>query len=195
MIGGIFETIGKTLGIGKEKYFLELDEAASKGVETLKTSAAKTAKAAKETVQEVSADATEKVQATVEAAAESAKSVVSETEKATPDKKASAKTTKTSQKTGKKDAKAAASSNAAPPSPAPQTQAKAPARLEPEEIIARAIAAGGKKLDSSGNVVEEAQNFSTDFLMPLGNRGRRRPGPSLGSYKGMAKEVNPRLKG
>ena len=36
MIGGIFETIGKTLGVGKEKYFLELDDAAEASVKNLK---------------------------------------------------------------------------------------------------------------------------------------------------------------
>ncbi len=38
-------------------------------------------------------------------------------------------------------------------------------------------------------------NFATDYLMPTSNGSRRRPGPSLAPFKGMAKEVNPRLKG
>ncbi|NJM97700.1 MAG: hypothetical protein HC800_11560 [Phormidesmis sp. RL_2_1] len=55
MIGGIFETIGKTLGVSKDKYFLEIDDAAAE-------KAAKAAKAVVETVKEVSADVAEKAQ-------------------------------------------------------------------------------------------------------------------------------------
>ena len=46
MIGGIFETIGKKLGIGKEKYFLELDDAA----EEVASKVQKAASSAVETV-------------------------------------------------------------------------------------------------------------------------------------------------
>ncbi len=194
MIGGIFETIGKTLGIGKEKFFLELDETAENVVEKVKAPAAK----AVEAVKDVSGDVADRASDGVDKAKGKAKDAAAKAEDAlekaaaqngdsVPDKKKAAKkgaTKKTASQNG-------AAPVAAEPDP---TAAKAPQRLTPEELIVNAIAAGGKKTDAQGNIVEAAQNFSTDHLMPLGNRSRRRPGPSLGTFKGMAKEVNPRLR-
>ncbi|MEL7351782.1 MAG: hypothetical protein AAF171_19450 [Cyanobacteria bacterium P01_A01_bin.116] len=209
MIGGIFETIGKTLGIGKENYFLELDDAAEQSVEKLKTSA----KAAVETVKDVAedvvdqatdaadkaSDAAEKAIATGKATAEG---VVTDAEKA--GKKAATATKKATETTVKKAAekKPAAEKTSAKKGPAPEKapapkaakKAVAPVRSE-EDIIVAAIAAQGKPTDSSGNVVDGATTFATDYLLPLNNSSRRRPGPSLGKFKGMAKEANPRLRG
>ena len=54
MIGGIFETIGKTLGIGKEKYFLELDETAEEAAGKVQKKAASATKTAAKTAKDVS---------------------------------------------------------------------------------------------------------------------------------------------
>ena len=58
MIGGIFETIGKKLGIGKEKYFLELDDAA----EGIASKVQKAASSAVDTVKDVSSDVADTIQ-------------------------------------------------------------------------------------------------------------------------------------
>jgi hypothetical protein len=196
MIGGIFETIGKTLGIGKEKYFLELEDAAEKGVENLKASAAKAAKAAVETAKDVSADVADKAQSVVENASDKAQSAVADGKAkaakqpaaAKQTAKKAAKATKQPAKSGKQPAPAAAAT-------APKSAAPAPAQpRSAEEIIISAITAAGKPIDSQGNVIEEAQTFATDYLMPTSDGSRRRPGPSMSPFRGMAREVNPRLK-
>ncbi|MGB3291444.1 MAG: hypothetical protein WBB01_00465 [Phormidesmis sp.] len=202
MIGGIFETIGRTLGVGKEKYFLELDDAAEESVENAKAVVTKTAKAAVETVKGVSADVVDKVQSVAgdtvgkaesvaEDAADKAESVADKTKKAAKTAKAPAAKKATAQKAVAKGASQKSEGSE-------QTDAPAPAKSEPrsaEDIIVEAIAAAGKKTDEDGNVADGPHTFATDHLMPLGNRGRRRPGPSLSAFKGMAKEVNPRLNG
>ncbi|MGB5915833.1 MAG: hypothetical protein WBG63_13275, partial [Phormidesmis sp.] len=74
----------------------------------------------------------------------------------------------------------------------------APAAPSAEDLIVAAIAATakGKTLDDKGNVVEaDAKTFATDYLETPSRASRRRPGPSLSPFKGMAKEVNPRLRG
>ena len=243
MIGGIFETIGKTLGIGKEKYFLELDDAAEASVEKIKKSATQAVESAVETAKDVSADVVDKAQdlagdvsgsaesaaknaankakANVKAAASQAEEAVDETvdkaEAAT--KKAAGKATTEGDKKqatkkavkqakadaadkkptfGKKSNKKAPLATGAAPDVAKGKDSKtaAPAAADPEELIVAAIAAtaDGKTLDSQGNVVESATSFADTYLMPR-TGGRRRPGPSLAGFKGMAKEVNPRLKG
>ncbi|PZO56413.1 MAG: hypothetical protein DCF15_08770 [Phormidesmis priestleyi] len=194
MIGGIFETIGRTLGVGKEKFFLELDEAAETAesiakstVEKVKAPAAK----AVEAVKEVSGDVAEKAKDAAAKAEDAIEKATAKNAAKTPDKKEAKK--KAAKKT---TAKKGASQNGAAPvaaEPAP-VAALPPAPPTPEELIVNAIAAGSKKTDAQGNLVEEVQTFSTDHLMPLGNRSRRRPGPSFGAFKSMAKEVNPRLK-
>jgi hypothetical protein len=191
MIGGIFETIGKTLGIGKEKYFLEFEDAAEKGVENLKASAAKAAKAAKE----ASADVADKAQSVVEGAADKAQTAVAEGKaKAAKQPAAAKQVVKKSAKAAKQPAKAAAAKQPAKAA-APKAVAAAPAQpRSAEEIIVSAIAAAGKPTDSQGNVIPAAQNFATDYLMPTTNGSRRRPGPSMSPFRGMAREVNPRLK-
>lgn len=200
MIGGIFETIGRTLGVGKEKYFLELDDAAEESVENVKAVAAKTAKVAVKTakgvsadvvdkVQSVTGDATDKAESAADDAADKAQSVADKTKKAAKNKaKAPAK-----KATGKKSAEGASENGAEQTDGAAPTK---PKERSPEEIIVEAIAAASKKTDSEGNVVPDGpHNFATDYLMPTANGSRRRPGPSLAPFKGMAKEVNPRLKG
>lgn len=198
MIGGIFETIGRTLGVGKEKFFLELDEAAETAenlVDKVKAPAAKAVAA----VKELSEDVVDKASDAVDKAKGSAAKAEDELEKAAAKNGAKAPNKKEAKKTAakQKTAKKGASKNGTAPVAADSTPVAAlpPAPPTAEELIVNAIAAGGKKTDAQGNVVEEAQNFSTDHLMPLGNRSRRRPGPSLGAFKGMAKEVNPRLRG
>lgn len=204
MIGGIFETIGRTLGVGKEKYFLELDDAAEESVENVKAVVVKTAKVAVKTAKEVSADVTDKVQSLTGDATDTAESVADDAAdkaKSAADKtKKAAKTAKAPAKkaAAKKSAKGASQKSEGSEQPDAPTPDAAPAKAEPrspEEIIVSAIAAASKKTDENGNVADGPHNFATDHLMPLGNRGRRRPGPSLGAFKGMAKEVNPRLKG
>ena len=172
MIGGIFETIGKTLGVGKENYFLELDDAAEdtvKGVEKVASKAPAVAK-------EVTKAAAETGKAAAEAVAE-ATEAVAETKAST--KKAAAPTGKDTKQ----------------PS-APKAATAVPVGIDPNDLIVNAIAAGSRKR-SSGAVdpdTGEVKNFSTDYLMPKKKMSRRRPGPSFNNFKGMAKTVNPRLK-
>lgn len=194
MIGGIFETIGRTLGVGKEKFFLELDEAAETAesiakstVEKVKAPAAK----AVEAVKEVSGDVADKAKDAAAKAEDAIEKATAKNAGKAPEKKEAKK--KAAQKTA---AKKGTSQNGAAPvaaEPAP-VAALPPAPPTPEELIVNAIAAGSKKTDAQGNLVEEVQTFSTDHLMPLGNSRRRRPGPSFGAFKSMAKEVNPRLR-
>ena len=216
MIGGIFETIGKTLGVGKEKYFLELDDAAEASVKTLKKSATKAAKTAVETAKDASADVVEKAKeltdevkdGAAQEAAEKAKSnakaaadKLAAPEEAPKGKAAKAKAAK--EKAAKKavaKTKAAGSlteGNAPEAAPAPAAEPVMPAGPSEEDLIVAAIAAtsSGKTIDSKGNIVEGPTTFSTDYLMTPSRSSRRRPGPSLSAFKGMAKEVNPRLKG
>ncbi len=193
MIGGIFETIGRTLGVGKEKFFLELDEAAETAenlVEKVKAPAAKAVAAVKELSEDVvdkASDAVGKAKGTTAKAEDALEQAAAKNGAKAPSKKEAKKTA-----TKKTAAKKGASQNGAT-EPAP-VAALPPAPPTSEELIVNAIAAGGKKTDAQGNVIEAAQNFSTDHLMPLGNRSRRRPGPSFGAFKSMAKEVNPRLR-
>ena len=217
MIGGIFETIGKTLGVGKEKYFLELDDAAEDTVKGIKKAASKAASTAKdiasdvaEKAQDLTGDAAEKVEDAVGDAAAKGKSTAKEAaakvqktakqaseagESAKQSVQDAAKTTaKKADQTAKKAQKAnEAKANQPEKADAPvQTAAVAP---DPDEIIVNAIAAGSRK--RNGGAVGpngEALNFSTDYLMSQKKMRRRRPGPSFSNYKGMAKEVNPRLK-
>ncbi|MGB7083905.1 MAG: hypothetical protein WBD47_00010 [Phormidesmis sp.] len=208
MIGGIFETIGKTLGIGKEKYFLELDDAAEESLENLKASASKAAKSAVETakdassdvigaVQSVTDDATDKAEAVAASGKQKAKKVATEVEESAESAgktaKEAAKNTKKAAKTAAKKAPGEKSDGKAKTAPADK-QPAAPKVVSAEDLIVDAIAATSKKADGSGQA-EEAHSFASDFLMPQANRGRRRPGPSLSGFKGMAREVNPRLKG
>ena len=63
-------------------------------------------------------------------------------------------------------------------------------------VAAIAATAKGKTLDAEGNAVAaEVMTFATDYLPTPSRSSRRRPGPSLSPFRGMAKEVNPRLKG
>ena len=227
MIGGIFGTIGKTLGIGKEKYFLELDDAA----EEVASKVQKAASSAVETVKEVSSDVASAVQSEADdakGAANKAKTKAKKTankankaaDKAASkaDKKAAEFNKKADEVIKSGDAKVAVSANeqtgkieataietdkgeqpsdktaqqviSNQPADAP---APKPAR-DPEEIIREALAKAEKKPSGQPANPEDAENFSTDYLMPLGNRGRRRPGPSFSGYKDMAKETNPRLR-
>lgn len=216
MIGGIFGTIGKTLGIGKEKYYLELDDAAEQGVENLKEAATKATKVAKtaaaevvDKAQEIAETVTEEAPDKAKAAAASGKKAADKVEAKAADaakaskqagKKAASKVEAkaadagiAAKDTAKKGEKAVAKSDAPAAKAAPQPEK--PAAPSAEEIIAKAIAATNHKTDATGQAVDNPGNFSTDYLMPQANRSRRRPGPSFGKFKGMAKEVNPRLKG
>ncbi|MGI8936501.1 hypothetical protein [Leptolyngbya sp. BC1307] len=186
MIGGIFETIGKTIGLGKEKYFLELDDAAEKGVKNLKSTASKAAKATVETAKDVSAEVVSKVQSATDETADKARAAADKGKNKA--KKAANK------EADQRSAQPASSENgAASDSPEPSAQSQP---RSAEEIIVSAIAAASKKTDSEGNAVDDSPtNFATDYLMPAANGSRRRPGPSFASFKGMAKEVNPRLRG
>jgi hypothetical protein len=191
MIGGIFGTIGKKLGIGQEKYFLELDDAAEKGVENLKGAATKATKVAREAASEIADKAQDLASETVDKAQEAISAGQAKT-------KTAQKTSEKAPVAGKATVAAKQGSNLVTEAAEEPVAKPAPAVAQPRdpgEIIRSAIAAGGKKTDSSGNVIDTAQTFATDFLMPLANSNRRRPGPSLSSFKTMAKEVNPRLKG
>ncbi len=210
MIGGIFETIGKTLGIGKEKYFLELDDAAeevAKGIKGSAASATKAAQSAVESAKEATIEVAEKAQSLVSDTADEAKDkaksaaddVADEAKKtAAAADEAVAKGKKKAAKTVAKGKEAA--NNAAPEAPeAPEApvQAAPPSGPSVEDLIASAIAATEPKVqtDNDGNVMEEVKNFSTDYLETPSRSSRRRPGPSLSPFKDMAKETNPRLKG
>ncbi|MEL6603735.1 MAG: hypothetical protein AAFP20_10985 [Cyanobacteria bacterium J06614_10] len=202
MIGGIFETIGKTLGVGKEKYFLELDDAAEESVEAVKASVAGAVETVTKTAKEASKEVTQKAKETAAEAADKAKVVVEEVS----DKAQSAvpaetnkKTKKTPKKKAAKGKKAAAKQKGAAPEEVAEapSQPAAPAKPSAEELIVAAIAADsqGKQIDGDGNVASGPQNFATDYLMTPIRIRRRMPGPSLSGFKGMAKDVNPRLKG
>ncbi len=199
MIGGIFETIGKTLGVGKEKYFLELDDAAEDSIKNIKEAATKAAKTAVETVKEVSGDVVDKAQDLVDNAADGAQTGTEQVAN-----KAEAAANKAEKKAKVIAEKPASGEKGAPPSaPAeadgqPVEAAPAPAAPSAEDLIVAAIAATakGKTLDDQGNVIEETvTTFATDYLETPSRASRRRPGPSLSPFKGMAREVNPRLKG
>ncbi len=238
MIGGIFETIGKTLGVGKEKYFLELDDAAEASVKNIKESATKAAKSAVETAKEASSGVVEKAQglveditgentSTVKETAEKAKDAAQNTAKNASakvkevageaanemDKKVAANKQPVEEKAAKGKAnKAKAAKEKATKEAVAKTKAagslvggdapeSASAPVVPsgpteEELIVAAIAAtsSDKTVDAQGNVVEGIKTFSTDYLMTPSRSSRRRPGPSFDPFKGMAKEVNPRLK-
>ncbi len=214
MIGGIFETIGKTLGIGKEKYYLELDDAAEQGVENLKEAATKATKVAKaaavevvdkaqEIAETVTDEAADKAKATAAKGKEKAKEVSADAaqagkkaaNKVEGKTEAAGKAAKNAAKKGKKAAKSAASATAEKaPEPKVAPEPEKPAAPTAEEIIAKAIAGTNHKTNDDGRAADAPDTFSTDYLMPLGNRSRRRPGPSFGKFKGMAKDVNPRLK-
>ncbi len=211
MIGGIFGTIGKTLGIGKEKYFLELDDAAEESVGNIKAAATKATKVATKTAKSAASEIADKAQDLAGDAADKAQDAAAKTQAKA---KAVVADVKTNAKGAAKDVKAQANAVAddssaqgkqaekgakAAGKPAENTVKKttpaAPSAREPEDIIRAAIAAGGKPIDASGKVVSGPSNFSTDYLMmPTGNSGRRRPGPSLSPFKDMAKQTNPRLK-
>ncbi|MEO0647300.1 MAG: hypothetical protein AAFZ17_14275 [Cyanobacteria bacterium J06650_10] len=196
MIGGIFETIGKTLGVGKEKYFLELDDAAEDSVKNIKqvaSKATKTAKAASadvvEKAQDIVENATDKAEAAADKAANKTK-VAAEKAKAPTSNKKSAKAPKgkkpVATKQGDESAEKAVSTPAVPAGPSA------------EDLIVAAIAATskGNTRDAKGNVIaQETTTFATDYLMTPSRSSRRRPGPSLSPFKDMAKEANPRLKG
>lgn len=183
MIGGIFGTIGKTLGIGQEKYFLELDDAAEQSVENLKGAATKVTNVAKEAASEIADKAQELVEETVDKAQE----LASEASDMAKEVSAKGKTAQKAAKTGKKAASQPVKTAATEESAA-AVQPAAVRALDPEEIIRNAIAAGGKKTDSTGAVIETVSNFSTDFLLPMANSSRRRPGPSLNMFKAMVKK-------
>ncbi len=200
MIGGIFETIGKTLGVGKEKYFLELDDAAeetAKGIKKSAASATKAAKSAVETAKEATIEVAQKAQElvadTAGEAEDKAKKTADAAEKAVAKgKKAATKTAAKTASEGKQAANEAATAVAEAPA-----QPAAPSKPSAEDLIVNAIASTSPKqqTDSNGNVVGEIKTFSTDYLMTPSRVSRRRPGPSLSPFKDMAKETNPRLKG
>ena len=188
MIGGIFETIGKTLGVGQEKYFLELDDAAEDSVKNIKESATKAAQKTVTAAQETSSDVAEKAPAAASTVTEKVEDAGATVKQATKQAK------NASPKAAVKGTKEKASKATTDTTSSPKPVAAQPAVPSTEDLIIAAIANAGKTTDSEGKVIDSAQNFSTDYLMPIGNRGRRRPGPSLGNFKGMAKEVNPRLR-
>lgn len=211
MIGGIFETIGKTLGVGKEKYFLELDDAAeetAKGIKKSAAAATKTAKAAVDTAkeatvevaqktQELVADTTDEAEGKAKSAADNVADKAKETAEAAEKTVAKGKqaATKTAAKTaakGKQATQETATEDAESP-----VETAAPAGPSAEDLIVSAIAATApqQQADSNGSAPEGVKTFSTDYLMTPSRARRRRPGPSLSPFKDMAKEANPRLKG
>ena len=227
MIGGIFETIGKTLGIGKEKYFLELDDAAEEAASKVQKAAA----SAVETVKDVSGDVASTIQSKADDAGSAANKAKAQAKKKADkaadkaeeaankvDKKAAKFNKKANElikegdakvkvsaneETGKIEATAIETDKGKAPSEKSAKQviankqpeaAQPKVSRDPEDIIREALAKTEKKPDGRPVNPENAETFSTDYLMPLGNRGRRRPGPSLSKYKGMAKETNPRLR-
>ena len=132
---------------------------------------------------------TSEASAVADKAANNAAKVAAPKGKAGKAKKAKAKKGKAS----KPAAKEGAGKPAAQPAEAPAVL-PAPKVPSAEDIIVQAIAAGSRKTDSQGNAVDGPSNFATDYLLAPTNGSRRRPGPSLNPFKGMAKDVNPRLK-
>ena len=192
MIGGIFETIGETLGVGKEKYFLELDDAAEASVKNPKESA----KDAENSVKEAPTDVAGKAQDLVDEAAKPQDVVKESASKVTKTGKKVA-TDKSSPKEKSAVAKQQKVDGTAPTQSVPKAAEKStPTAPTAEESIVNAIAAAPseKKVAVQDNVLEVSGNFSTDYLMTPIRTSRRRPGPSLGEFKTMAKEVNPRLR-
>ena len=152
----------------------------------MKSTASKAAKATVETAKDVSAEVADKVQSTTDETADKAKAAANKS-------KTKAKKAATKEADQKSAQPAPAENGTAPDSPETSTQSQP---RSAEEIIVSAIAAASKKTDSEGSAADNGPtNFATDHLMPIANSSRRRPGPSLASFKGMAKEVNPRLRG
>lgn len=88
-----------------------------------------------------------------------------------------AEATKAKTKTIKKSKSAEAKS-----AEAKSTEAKESAPAAPSPVVAKPVASPQP---------EPVTNFATDHLMPL-NMPRRRPGPSLDTFRNMAKDVTPR---
>lgn len=212
MIGGIFETIGSTLGVGKEKYFLELDDAAEPIAKNLQGTTTKTAKVAVEPTKVASSSAVEKAEVLTDGAsgvaaqsvAEQAKPATSKAadiaaevtagESPAKDKAPKGEASETKTPTGKSPKetstkKAAATTKADGKSPEAVAEV-----ISATDLIVAAIAAAPPApiIASSDNIVEGSKTFSTDYLMTPIRCSRRRPGPSLDAFKTMAKAVNPR---
>ncbi|MEM9945170.1 MAG: hypothetical protein AAF810_03805 [Cyanobacteria bacterium P01_D01_bin.36] len=209
MIGGIFETLGKTLGVGEEKYFLELDDAA----EPVAKNVQKTAKKVTKPAEQASADVAEKAQKqasdvaskakdvtpsvadeTAAKAKGAAKTVEKKVKQAASDKK-KAKKAPASKK--KADAKSSKGKSAEVAPDAEKAVPDVPAVPDPEELIVNAIAAASSSqtLNSNDVAIATAKTFATDYLETPIRTSRRRPGPSLAGFKKMAKEANPQLRG
>lgn len=217
MIGGIFETLGKTLGVGEEKYFLELDDAA----EPVAKNVQKTAKKVTKPAEQASADVAEKAQKqasdvaskakdvtpsvadeTAAKAKGAAKTVEKKVKQAASDKKKAKKTAKKKAKKApaskkKADAKSSKGKSAEVAPDAEKAVPDVPAVPDPEELIVNAIAAASSSqtLNSNDVAIATAKTFATDYLETPIRTSRRRPGPSLAGFKKMAKEANPQLRG
>lgn len=68
-------------------------------------------------------------------------------------------------------------------------KAASPAPLsDPLELIRTALASSANTAEPKAEVEAES-NFSTDYLVPRATARRRRPGPSLSSFRSMAKDM------
>ncbi len=98
---------------------------------------------------------------------------------------------------GSAPAKKASAAPAIPPTLAPAVSKAAnampqevatPAPMaDPVELIRTAIAAAPSQ--SASNSGEEAGESTFDYRMPVATASRRRPGPSMSPFKGMAKDM------
>lgn len=170
--GSLFGVAGKLFGIGKSEYYLELEESKTDSLpETAKSVAKATAASAGAVVDAIASDSQEPARATAggDPANRSAKHQSSKNGKqAQPSK---------DQKGGQKGQASQTEAEAKPQRP-----------LSTEEIIAQAIARAPKSTYQDNSHVAE-QTFATDYLVTPSSNQRRRPGPSLSSFKQMAKEV------
>ncbi len=75
---------------------------------------------------------------------------------------------------------------------APAKAAKPAANLSPEELIAAALASVAKAPEGTAEAVSAkaaSLGFAEQNMIPTLTSGRRTPGPSLSSFKSMAKEI------
>ncbi|MEO1590314.1 MAG: hypothetical protein AAFU71_03365 [Cyanobacteria bacterium J06632_22] len=160
--------IGKLLGKFKgSEYYMELKEDA---VDTASSVSQKAADVASD-VSKASAKVVESVSETASAAAETV-----------------AKAAEDTAQPKAQSAPAKADAPAAPAAPAPVSQPAANQAPDPVDIIRAALATSASVTAEAVTDASQPTNFATDYLVSTKPAPRRRPGPSLAKFKGMAKE-------
>lgn len=159
------------------KYYLELDELKeSKPVQAVVDTAEKVADVVQDKATEIleskpAQQAAETVEKTKDAAQEKLKSA-----------------TKTEAKSGNQTSKKGAEESKKQPEAKAQPSPKAGASsFEPPFWVAAMYKNSSSNANSNG--AQAGQTFATDNLMPAVTKYRRRPGPSLGKFKDMARQA------